>query len=94
MASILKLLFVVLAPFKFPGPGGGAFGESLQSVAAVLMDTCQQDRRGSALHRFFCASADEFSRSGEAWVSGFRWIATPGGGSFMYMHANVTEGQA
>ena len=45
-----ELLFFVLAPFNFPGPGGGVFGGSLQSAAAPLVDTFQRDERGSALH--------------------------------------------
>ena len=47
-----ELLSFALASFNYPGPGGGGFGESLQSAAAVLVDTCERDRKGSALNRF------------------------------------------
>ena len=48
-----ELLFFVLAPLNVSGPGGGVCGESLQSATALLVGICQQDGRGSALHRLF-----------------------------------------
>ena len=43
-------MFFVLTPFNFTGPGGGVFGGSLQSAGALLVNTCQRDEGGSALH--------------------------------------------
>ena len=45
-----ELLFFVLAPFNFPGSGGGVFGGSLQTAARLLVDICQRDGRGIALN--------------------------------------------
>ena len=49
-ASRLNFVFA-LAPFHFPGPGGGLFGGSSQSATALLVDTCGRDGRGGAMHR-------------------------------------------
>ena len=43
----------MLSPFNFNGPGGSVFEESLQLAAAFLVDICQRDGRGNALHHFF-----------------------------------------
>ena len=44
------ILFYVFVLFNFPGSGGGIFGGSLQSAAALLVDTYQRGRRGCALN--------------------------------------------
>ena len=42
----------VRSPFNFSGPGDGVFGGSLQSTAALLVNTCERDGRVGAMHRF------------------------------------------